>query len=279
MTEAVEQQIKRKNVMQQFAFCGTNEFFSLKLEELSKLAEPEDWTSKRASNQGYKNDRLYNYIIKTFEYIKAKDLIIYSDDNNYCTYNTGLLTVLGEDIFGFFERNSNPPKTELNPQKWKFKGFLKASSRLITDNFSSKPKLIQYCENFSDFYFDTEKDIDINIEHIIEDHWTDEDGRFPSELKNLGKNVVVALINYAVKVATIRIKRNNRLVVPQYYNDEIMYLIPLDISMPNSSSITMALAVEKTDTGSYRANTIFDLDMAYTKARLVMKPESNWLIK
>ncbi len=279
MVETAEQQIKRKNVMQQFAFCGTSEFFSSKLEELSNLAEPEEWTSKRAIIQGYKNDRLYNYIIKTFEYIKAKDLIIFSDDKNYCTYNTGLLTVLGEDIFGFFERNLNPPKTEPNPQEWKFKGFIKASSRLITDNFSSKPKLIQYCDNFSDFYFDTEKDIDINIEHIIEDHWNDEDDRFPSELKNLGKNVVVALINYAVKVATIRIKRNNRLVVPQYYNDEIMYLIPLNISMPNSTSITMALAVEKTDTGSYRANTIFDLDMAYTKARLVMKPESNWLIK
>ncbi|MDY4795664.1 MAG: DUF3825 domain-containing protein [Dialister sp.] len=41
----------------------------------------------------------------------------------------------------------------------------------------------------------------------------------------------------------------------------------------------MALAIEKTSTNQYRANTIFTREMAYEKARLLMKPESNWLIE
>ena len=58
-----------------------------------------------------------------------------------------------------------------------------------------------------------------------------------------------------------------------------MYLMPIDIHLDDSKKITLALAIEKTEVGTYRANTIFTLDMAYPKARLIMKPESNWLIK
>ena len=56
-----------------------------------------------------------------------------------------------------------------------------------------------------------------------------------------------------------------------------MYLVPIKISNADGNFETMALAVEKTATNQYRANTIFTKEMAYEKARLVMKPESNWL--
>ena len=57
-----------------------------------------------------------------------------------------------------------------------------------------------------------------------------------------------------------------------------MFLLPLKINTI-SKPVTMALAVEKMSNGSYRANTIFDLESAYKKARLITKPESNWLIE
>ena len=75
-----------------------------------------------------------------------------------------------------------------------------------------------------------------------------------------------------------RINRNLRLVVPQYYRKQIMYLMPIDIPISDEKKVTMALAVELTKSKQYRANTIFTKEMAYEKARLLMKPESNWLI-
>lgn len=76
----------------------------------------------------------------------------------------------------------------------------------------------------------------------------------------------------------MRVRRNMRLAVPQYYNGEIMYLLPITIPVDNQRFVTMALAIEKTESGQYRANTIFTKEMAYEKARLLMKPESNWLM-
>ena len=57
-----------------------------------------------------------------------------------------------------------------------------------------------------------------------------------------------------------------------------MYLVPINIPIDDEKRVTMALAVELTQQNQYRANTIFTKEMAYEKARLLMKPESNWLI-
>ena len=72
----------------------------------------------------------------------------------------------------------------------------------------------------------------------------------------------------------MRIKRNLRLVVPQYYRDEIMYLVPIRIPTLEDSFETMALAVEKTATSQYRANTIFTkgffiLDIFHTTLAII----------
>ena len=83
----------------------------------------------------------------------------------------------------------------------------------------------------------------------------------------------------AFETAKKKIQRNNRLVVPQFYNNKFSYLMPIKLPLSNQKFITMALAVEKMDSGNYRANTIFTTEMAYGKARLVMKPESNWLME
>ena len=85
------------------------------------------------------------------------------------------------------------------------------------------------------------------------------------------------LISGALEETKKRIKRNMRLVVPQFYNGSIMYLLPLSIPFEDDKVVTFALAVERFK-NKYRANTIFTLDMAYGKARLLMRPESNWLL-
>lgn len=262
----------------EFAFCGNRDFFYSKLEQLAQLAEPENWHSKNSLIP----DRLYNYIIKTFEFCHDNDLLLFNEDRNKVLFNTGLMTPLGEDIYGYFEKYENPPAHIPDPNEYKFKTFLRASDRSVTNNFTEKPCLAKYTDNPLDYIFDVDKDMDFNATHIFQDHWDIEEGqydRFTPELRILGRDVAKALINDAAQTAIRRIKRNHRLVVPQYYNNQIMYLIPLIVNLPNDKITVLALAVEKTHTETYRVNTIFDLDMAYKKARLVMKPESNWLIE
>lgn len=275
---------KRKGKIFDYAFCGTNDIINRELEKLKKLAEPEEWNS---TDSYFDNDRLYYYIVKTFDRCYEQDKIMESTNGDSSIFNTGLLTPHGEEIYGYFVINK-PSKQCENPQKWFFKSFIKESDRLFTDYFIITPKLANYTDNYADYYFDADKEISCNIGHIMDDHWSsiaslDDDNeiiisRFPENLVKLGKTVISSLIMNAFNVAKIRIKRNNRLVIPQYYNNEIMYLIPINIPITDDEYCTLALAVEKTNTGNYRANTIFTIDMAYSKARLIMKPESNWLI-
>lgn len=264
LDETKEKETK-KNDLLEYAFCGSKEFFNYKLEDLKKIAEKEEWSSTGSVSC----DRLYNYIVNTFSRCKAQDKILTSEDGNFSVFNTGLLTENSEEIFGIFEVN-NSNKNE----KWKFKSFVKESDRIITNNFERNPDLATYTENPNDFYFDPTKDVIFNADHILDDNWE----RYPESLKRCGKQTVCSLVRDAFEIAKKKIQRNNRLVVPQFYKNQIMYLMPISIPIGDNDKIMLALAIEKTSRNKYRANTIFTIEMAYPKARLIMKPESNWLI-
>lgn len=255
-----------------FSFCGPREtcFESIHLKRLAELADEENWTSK--DNDGHNFDILFYYIIKTFEIISKQNKISYSDGNDFALFNTGLLTENGEEIYGYFELNQVP-----DAQKWYFKGFAKESDRLFCNKVFNKPSIAQYDKNIEEFHFDSGADIELNADHIFDGHWDDD--RFPLEVKSLGKQLAIASIQSAFQITKKKIRRNPRLAVPQYYDGKIMFLLPVKISVIGSKAVTMALAVEKMASGIYRANTIFDLPSAYKKARLMTKPESNWLIE
>lgn len=70
----------------------------------------------------------------------------------------------------------------------------------------------------------------------------------------------------------IRISRNFRWIAPQFYNGKITYLAPLVFGKD-----IIPLAIERTS-DTYRANTILTQSMAYCNARLIARPESNWLV-
>jgi hypothetical protein len=268
----------------EFAFCGTSDFFYRKLADLATLAEQEPWTSGDPDTKEY--DRLYNYVTNTFSRCYELDYIEYSPNRDYAVFNTGLLTRNGEELFGYFEKNHTPSTLIHNesPQPWKFIEYLKSSDRKITNHFEKAPKLATYGSH-QDLVFDVSQEIIPNLDHIIDDNWDERDSdgdnkisRFPDHIRNLGKEVVTMLIKQAFETSKVKIRRNCRLVVPQYYSGEIMYLIPIDIPIQDGSYHRMALALEKTSTGKYRVNTLFPISWAYKKARLIMKPESSWLL-
>ncbi|MCL2521825.1 MAG: DUF3825 domain-containing protein [Erysipelotrichales bacterium] len=245
-----------------FAFCGTKDDFHAKIKFLANMAESETW-----SFEGRTNSILTKYINTAFRQCYREKKIMYSDNNEYACFNTGLLTPHGHDIIAWFAVNLNTDAQE----KWFFKGFKDKSDKHFMNMFSLVPELATYTDNFADYYFNPELNIEINSNHILEENWDN-----IKDILKLDKAIVKTLLFGVLEEAKKKIKRNFRLVVPQFYNEVIMYLLPIEFPIGNNQTETLALAVQKID-NQYRANTIFTLDVAYEKARLLMKPESSWL--
>ncbi len=249
----------------QFAFCGTKSDFSKALNHLAQIAEDEEWS--------YGDNPfviLQKYIQWTFKQCYVQDKILYSEKNGamYACFNTGLLTKNGHDIVAIFEKNERP-----DAQEWRMIGFRSVTDRLFMSIFDHTPDIATYSDNYENYYFNPNYPIVIDTDHILDDNWD----RI-QEVIPLSKPIMKLLLVGAVDDATKRIRRNMRLVIPQFYNNQIMYLVPINIPIDENRTETMALAVERTDTKQYRANTIFTKEMAYEKARLLMRPETNWLI-
>lgn len=239
---------------------GNSEQFQEKLENLIKLAEKENWTSRESK---FQNDILYRYILHTFDRIQSEDKILYTEDQEHASFNTGLLTDMGEDIVCLFSKNKNEGREE-----WFLDGFVCLSDRKFAERFNEEPEVAEYFDKPEMMYFNPNYKIIVNANHILGDNIN----RFPEKLTNLGTRYLNTIFNGALELTKKKIKRNYRLVVPQYYGGNITYLLPLEID-----DFKCALAVELLANKQYRANTILTLDMAYSNARLLMKPESDWL--
>ncbi len=256
---------KDMSFIHHYAFCGGEAGMSKMLQNLSDIAEDEKWTFDESCPYSI----LKKYIFGTFSQCYNQGKILVSNDDNFSCFNTGLLTNNGNDIIGLFKKNNVE-----DAQPWILIGFRDKCHRDFLDVFYEIPKLATYTEDYQQLYFNPNYNIIVNTNHILDDNWD----RISSVI-DFDKNVVKSLLFGAIEDAKLRIRRNLRLVVPQFYRDEIMYLVPIKIPNNNGGYETMALAVEKTDTEQYRANTIFTKEIAYEKARLLMKPESNWLIE
>ena len=258
-----------------FAFClPRKDFEETHLKALIGLAEPEKWAVTGAPHP---YSVLFFYCFKTFARCYQQNKIQYSADKKVCRFNTGLLTKYGEEIYGFFTENPRRLSGNESTQKWFLKGFFKRSDRIMQAYcFDGDPELASYYDDPADLHFDPKKPIEIAEEHILDDHWERDQQVFPEKLKALGRPATLALIMDAFRQTKIRLKRNPRIAVPQFYNDKLMFLLPITIPL-GEDTLRFAMAVEPMQNGNYRANTIFDLESAYKKARLVFRPESNWL--
>lgn len=251
-----------------FAFCGTNDAFNDKLEKLAQLAEYEKWCYEGRENEPY--HILKYYILDTFSRCKIENKILYSTDNEYCAFNTGLLTKNSQDILGVFIKN---PKQDNQP--WKLTKFMACENLEYMCRFNSIPELARYWEKYDELYFNPDLDIQLNIDHILDDNWN----RISPVLGDgFNKFIVKQMLTGSIFETKAKIKRNMRLAVPQYYREKIMFLIPVSFQIEENKTVTLAMAVEKMNDKQYRANTIFTLDMAYSKARQLMRPEADWLM-
>lgn len=258
--------------LRKFAYIGSREDFLKRMRYLASLAEEEIWeyvSPNHVDDLSKKYGVLYQYIQHTFSKALEDDMIVLTQ--THAIFNTGLFSRKGaQEIYMLFEKNKYTPRHEgMWVPDWFFTNFFVSSANEIPRNVRSKlPDYVDYFRHCpEDMYFDPDLHIEISMQHIL-----DNINRLPRELQQLGETIVSQFIYDGSSSMKKRIKRNNRLVIPQYYNKKIMYLAPLRFGDRN-----IPLAIEKNG-NTYRINTAFTPDIAYCNARLLMKPESNWLM-
>lgn len=170
-----------------------------------------------------------------------------------------------EEIFALFQEN----KRKTANQKWFFIGWRKQSDRDLL-KFSRLPHCANYFDNSSDLIYDTRLELRSNVNHIIEDNLE----RFPPSIRAMDKYQLSVLLEGTINDAKRRIRRNYKTAVPQYYNGKLQLLLP--ICLTSKAYADLALVIEK-ENGIYRASTCLTLDMAINNARLIAKPDDEWL--
>ena len=277
------------------------------IETLKNMALPERWTYS-VEDENYPSPILAKYLKWTFVKLMKEDKILYS--NGYASFNTGLVDRFYKPIYAVFDKN------KFNKQPWHFIDFCVAGSstvaaRKLTDNFSRLPERASYIQNFDDVIYDPSLPVDVNWEHIILENIdrmptellrqvcfgsfdvldpsqiNDNDkARYYDELRNVLEanpmrlSIISSMMGMAVETAKHRVAWNYKTAIPVYYptDDSVHLILPLALNINEPEEISIALVMTKTPSGRYRAVTIFTLDMAYSNARLVTKPSSDWLI-
>jgi len=241
------------------------------LTRLDDISEDEPWEYKHTTAPE-PLPILRSYVRHTFRRLEEMEGGIgYSKDEKFAAFNTGLVTPNQEDIFALFGANPRP-----NRQPWRLMGFQKASDRQFLNQFgASLPPLANYFEDPSVLLYDRRCELFVSIDHVMENI-----DRFP---KHLQANAYVArqLLISAEATTKKRVYRNYKAAVPQFYRDKggagsVQLLIP--ICLENPARADLALVVGKTETGTaYRGSTVLTLDMAYNNARLLARPDTEWL--
>lgn len=227
----------------------------------------ETWEYSKAENRK-PLPILYNYLLHTFARIKEEIKI--KDVGGYSCFNTGLVTENQEEVFMLFRFNHAKSIKA-------FQGFYKESANELS-RFTPLPERASYFNNSSELIYDTSLELRVNIDHIVSD--TENFSRFPGVIKSIPSHQLLNTFRGAVEHAKKRVKRNYLTAIPQYYrgkyvpSGQLQLLLPLCLIEPSKADL--ALAVYKNG-DAYSGRTCLTLDMAINNARLITKPDDEWL--
>lgn len=249
-----------------------------RIRELAEdIADSETWDFVTHAGVGTSSRYpiLKNYLEHTFRKLQAERKIVYTSDNQFTCFNTGLVTPNLEDIFALFEiykPSSNTPR--IGPvAPYYFRGFCKESDGKIMAHFSHNlPEIANYFDKPDLLLFNPKCKITPDLDHII----TDNIQRFPAHLKGASGDELRRQLHGAIVETNKKVRSNYKIAIPQYYSGQIQLLLPLCLTA-GSPNPDLALVTTKVSDTMYSARTCLTLEMAYNNARLVVKPQSEWL--
>ena len=297
--------------LRQFAWLGAEvEFYN----DLYKMMKSEPWYF---SNDPH-NASLASYINYTFYRLQTEQKIVYSLDNQYAAFNTGLVDNRDNEIYALFAREPG------YRQEWVYRAFCirgTGDGKILSEKFVEFPEKADYALDPRLQQIGRDTELDVDFQHIVianagrlpeETLIEESDRETKSPLKNIlvqrrrlqeqGDREGVAQQNYKlgtlvaeheewqnrlldrleehVKVARDRVDQNPAIAIPVYYPGKNTMSVILPLYRFRDDDIAYgALVVGITPAGNYQAHTLLTPKMAYVDARIVRPIDSLWLMK
>lgn len=236
--------------------------YNEQIQVLANKALPEKWSFNGKED----NYILKNYLKYTFNKLQDEGKVIETD--TYCVFDTGLFSQYYEPIYAYGEINNRPQDAGI--RKWYFKGF-KDTYELGSLDIEKFPERADYFFDPTRLVFNWHLRVNKNYKHILDDLNTLQ--RLPEYIKN--SEMPLDILKGVIDTAIQKVIANYKLAVPHYYQNKIQLLVPLYFSKNNTPDVALVLDLMKN--GYYQATTCLSMEMAYMDARLIAKPESNWL--
>lgn len=231
------------------------------------------------ANQGL--PKLRNYLNYTFRRLLELEgdvsgrYFIPSADGQWITFNTGLQNGHGSDLLAVFEKYKPHPDTPSKPAAdWVFKGCFTPNQQQYQSHFGTVvPDIAWYSKDSRDFIYDTEFELEKDVfDHLFER------AKERAGLPNAPDEVVRNYLRGALENIIPKIRRNYKVAIPVYYVEEKRMQILLPFNSATNANDVSCFLVERDDAlRMYRIKTIFDLDHAYFSARLITRPDRDWL--
>ncbi|MCX6236499.1 MAG: DUF3825 domain-containing protein [Bacteroidia bacterium] len=245
--------------------------------DLKSLAETENWDYLKKPTRGV--PVLFSYLnqtcIRLIKQGKVERGKSTKDKMEYAYFNTGLVTPQQDEIFAYFIKNPNYSALTgwgVQSAEWNFIEFNTEQS-VYRRYFIVVPDIATYFSEaeVADLIFDTRVPIIPDKEHLLKRKTRIESER----IRNLDDEAFIEEIKDAIELAKKRIKRNYKTAIPHFYDNRIQFLLPLCFRS-NKAEAVAALVVNKNE-NIHEAHTILSLDQAYNNARLLARPDREWL--
>ena len=299
-----------RNAMLEWAYWGK---YSEVLTRLKNKSLDESWSFSHEPEGQY--SILDSYLRYTFFRIQRENKICYTKDEQWAIFNTGLVNNTYLPIYALFNRNRYKERQPWYFVDFIAEGEKSKIGHKSNIDFTSRPQRAQYFDDPTELLYivsESTNELSPNYEHIITDNVerlpiallkdlvnesieekkqriefsSEEDYhayllKYKSELKALIadrgiKRKLQERFRNAIDVTRKRVLWNYKTAIPTYYpkSDSITLLLPLCLVSENK--VDLALVVSRGD-GGYLAETIYPLDWAYKCARLICRPDSDWL--
>jgi len=225
-----------------------------------------------------KPPKLRNYLQYTF--VRLKELeqtepgsyLVESLDQNWACFNSGLQDRHSSDLFCIFERYHGP--TPDTASDWVYKGTETARSPGFRLHFGMRlPKLAWYSNDSRDYVFNTDYALDTDIFEHMFDRAKERSG-FPTDATDeSARNYLRGAIENLIP----KIRRNYKTSIPVYYVTEGRMQLLLPFHSSNGTDISCFLVERDNTNRCYSIKTILDMDQEFFSARLITRPDKEWL--
>lgn len=195
-----------------------------------------------------------------------------SQDGTRICFNTGLQNQHQSDLLATFQKSKADGSKPV--ADWVYRGTHAPNDNGYRNFFPPEfPEIAWYSKDSRDYVFD----VSYNLEKDTFDHLFDR-AKERAGLPNAPDEGIRNYLRGTIEGLVPKIKRNYKVAIPVYYVKERRMQLLLPFPSASHKDEYASFLVERDDAAkTYRLKTIFDLDQAYFSARLITRPDQEWL--